>query len=97
MSYHEQVHVIRHDLQRHHPPPMPGGFRADRLRTAGRNRAAQHRAAILRAPHHVIPEVADTTCGNLHLPGHASDYTDGLCQTIRFPCRLKTAVPSRGA
>ena len=76
MSFHRQVHVISHDLQRHHPPPMLGGFRAGRRLTAGVNRAAQHRAAVLRAPHHVISEVADTTCGNLHLPGHASDYMD---------------------
>jgi hypothetical protein len=45
----------------------------------------------------VITEVVHATCGNLHLPGHAGDYTHRLCQTKRFPRRLKTAVPSRGA
>jgi hypothetical protein len=45
----------------------------------------------------VTPEIADATCGNLHLPGHAGDYTHHLCQTSRFPNRPKTAIPSRGA
>jgi hypothetical protein len=92
MSCHEQGHVIGHDLQRHHPPAVPADLRTDPPLTLAR----QHRAAVLGAPHHVTPQIADAICGNLHLPGHASDYTHRLRQTWRFPCRL-TALPPRGA
>ena len=63
MSLHEQVDVIGHDLQRHHP----------------------------------IPEIADATCGHLHLPVHAGDNTHRLCQTTRFPRRPKDSTPLGGA
>jgi hypothetical protein len=48
-------------------------------------------------PHEVVPELVYPTSGHLHLPGHAGDYTHDLGQTTRFPFRLKTTVPSRGA
>jgi len=97
MSLHQQAHAIRHDLHRHYRPPTAGGLRADQLRTAGRNRAANHWGAIPRASLHLMPQVANTTSGNQHLPGHASDYTNSLCQTTPFPRRPNTAIPSRGA
>ena len=97
MSRHQQVPVISHDLDCHHPPPTPGGFRRDQPRTAPPDPASKDRAAALQATHHVIPKATDTTCGNLHLPGHAGDCTHSLCQTTRFRCRPKTALPSRGA
>jgi hypothetical protein len=98
MSYHEQVHVIRHDLQRHHQPPAaPAGLRADQPLTAAPDPTSQNRAPVNRAPHDVIPQIADATSGNLHVPGHARDYTHPPCQTARFPRRPNTAAPSRGA
>jgi hypothetical protein len=97
MSLYEQVYVIRHDLQRDDPPAVFAGFRADQFLTPGRYRAAEDRPTVLRAPCNVIPKIVDATCGYLHLPDHAGDYTHGLCQTTRFPRRLKTAAPSRGA
>jgi hypothetical protein len=96
VSFHEQVHVTEHDPQHHNPRPLPGGFHADRLLTAGSGAAVQEPVAAFRAAHHVIPEIVDATRGNLHLPGHAGDDTHRLCQITRFPRRLKTAVPSGG-
>jgi hypothetical protein len=97
MSFHEQVHVTGHNLQRHHPPAMPAGLCAGQLLTPTRDPVGHQRAAIPRAPHSLIPLIADVTCGNLHLPGHAGDYTHSLCQASRFPCRPKTALLPRGA
>ena len=97
MSFHEQVHVTGHDPQRHNPRPMPGGFHADQFLTAGSGAAAQEPVAVLRAAHHVIPEIVGATHRNLHLPGHAGDDTHRLCQITRFPRRPKPAVPSGGA
>ena len=97
MSFHERVHVIGHDLQRHNRPAVPAGPRADQLLTPVHDPASQHRAAALGAPHDVIPEITDATWGNLHLPGHVGDNTHRLCQGWRFPGRPKTAVPPRGA
>lgn len=96
MSLHEQVHVTGHDLHRHHSPAALAGLRADQLRSPARHPDAEDHAAALRAPHHVIPEIADATCGNLHLPGHACDSKHPLRQNTRFPRRPKTAIPSRG-
>ena len=96
MSIHQQVHLIRHHLQRHHPLAVLTGLGADQFLTPGASTPAQHRAAVLRAPHDVISRAVGATCGNLHVPGHAGDYTHRLCQTTRLR-RLKTAVPSRGA
>jgi hypothetical protein len=97
MSLHEQVHMTRHNLQRHHPPPVLAGLRADQLLTPDSDRAAEDRTAVLRAPHHVIPKVVHPASANPHLPAHAGDYTHSLRQTTRFPCHPKTALPSRGA
>ena len=97
MSLYEQAHVIGNDLQRHDAPAMLAGLRADQFLTAGGDPAREDRPPVLRAPHKVMPELVHPTSGHLHLPGHAGDYTHDLCQTTRFPCRLKTAVPSRGA
>jgi hypothetical protein len=72
-------------------------LRADELPTAGSHPTANDRAAMPWAPHDVTAEVAHATSGNPHFPGHAGDYTHRLCHTTRFPCRLKTAVHSRGA
>jgi hypothetical protein len=93
MSFHEQVHVIGHDLQCHYPPAVLAGLPADQRLTLAREPTSQDRAAALWAPHHVISLIMDPTCGNLHLPGHARHYTHRLCQARR----PKTAVPSRGA
>ena len=96
MSLYEQVQVTGHDLLCHYPQSVPGGSRTDQLLTAGRGPAAQDRAAVLRAPHHVMAQATDATCGNLQLSGHAGDYTHGFCQTQRSSSRPKTATPSRG-
>jgi hypothetical protein len=96
MSFHEQVHVMGHDLPCCYSPSAHGGSRADQLLTVGRDPVTQGRAAVLRAPRHVISQATDATCENLQLPGHAGDYTHGLCQNQRSLRRLKTAVPSRG-
>ena len=93
MSLHEQVHVIGHDLQRHNPPAILIGLRADQPLTA----VSENPTAILRAPHDVTPEAIHATSGNLHFTGHAGDYTHHICQAPRFRRRLKAAVPSRGA
>jgi hypothetical protein len=85
MSFHEQVHVIGHDFPRHKSPAVTAGIGADQLLTPALDPASQDRGVVLRAPHHLIPKVANATCGNLHLPGHAGDYTYDLCQTTRFP------------
>jgi hypothetical protein len=97
MSFHQQAHVIGHDLQRHDAPAMLAGLRTDQFLTAGGDFACEDRPPVPRAPHDVISEFVNPTSGHLYLPGHAGDYTHDLCQTMRFPCRLKTAVPSRGA
>jgi hypothetical protein len=97
MNLHQHVHVIGHDHQRHHPPAMPTGLRPDQLLTLARDPASQDRAAIPRAPQHVISGAAQATTGHLHFSGHAGDYTHRLCQTTRLRCRPKTAIPSRGA
>jgi hypothetical protein len=88
MSFHEQVQVIGHD-----PPAVLAGLRADQLLTPAPDPASQDWAVVLRAPHGLIREIIDTTCANLHLLGHAGDYTDRLCQFQRFPHTQKTAVP----
>jgi hypothetical protein len=53
--------------------------------------AREDRPPVPRVPRDVIPEFVHPASGHLHLPGHAGDYTHDLCQTTRFPCRLKTA------
>jgi hypothetical protein len=83
MSSHEHAHVIGNDLQ--------GQFL-----TAGGDPAREAGPPVPRAPRDVITELVYPTSGHLHLPGHAGDYTHDLCQTTRFPCDLKTALPSRG-
>ena len=97
MSFHQQAHVIGHDLHRHDAPVMLAGLRADQILTASGNPAREDRPLVPRAPRNVIPGLVHPTSGHLHLPGHAGDYTHGLCQTTRSPGRLKTALPSRGA
>ena len=87
MGFHEQVHLIEHDLQRHNPPAMLVGVRADQPLTASRAPTGADRTTELRAPHDVIPQVVHVTSRNLHFPGHAGDYTHRLCQTPRFRCR----------
>jgi hypothetical protein len=96
MSVYEQVHVIGHDLERHRPPAILADPRTNQLCTPADDPAAQDEAAIPQAPHDVIPQAEDATCGNLHVPGHAGDYTHRLRQIVRFFRRLKTATPSRG-
>jgi hypothetical protein len=73
------------------------GLRADQILTAGGDPAREHGPPVPRAPRDVIPGLVHPTSGHLHLPGHAGDYTYDLCQTTRFCCRLKTALPLRGA
>jgi len=97
MSVHEQVQVMGQDLKHHYPPTILAGPRTDQLRTPTGDATAQDQAAIPRAPHHMTPQTEDATCGNLHVPGHVSDYTHRLRQTIRLSRRPKTAAPSRGA
>jgi len=97
MSFHQQAHVIGHDLHRHDAPAVPAGLRADQILTASGNPAREDRPLIPRAPRNVIPGLVHPTSGHLHLPGHAGDYTHDLCQTTRFPRRLKTALSPRGA
>jgi hypothetical protein len=97
MSIYEQVYVTGHDLQRHNRPAAPAGVRADQFLTPAPGSASQHLAAVPRAPHGAIPQVADAACGNMHMPGHAGDYTHRHCQASRFPRRPQAAFPSRGA
>ena len=97
MSFHEQVHVIGHDLQNHNPPAVPASLRTDQILTPVGDPARECRPSAPRAPHDVVPQAAHPTSEHLHLPCHAGDYTHALCQTTRFPCRPKTAVPYRGA
>ena len=97
MSFHQQAHVIGHDLHRHDAPAVLAGLRADQILTASGNPAREDRPPVPRAPRNVIPGLVHPTSGHLHLPGHAGDYTHDLCQTTRFPRRLKTALPPRGA
>jgi hypothetical protein len=40
MSYHKQVHMIRLDLQRYHPPAAPAGLRVDQPLAAALSRGA---------------------------------------------------------
>jgi hypothetical protein len=79
------VHLIGHDLQRHNPPAVPAGLRADQFPTPAHSSASLHRAAALRAPHHEMPQTADPNSRNPQFPGHAGDNTHRLCQTTRFP------------
>ena len=97
MSFHQQAHVIGHDLHHHDPPVVLAGLRTDQIPTASGDPAREDRPPVLRAPRDVIPEPVHPASGHLHLPGHAGDYTHDLCQTTRFTCRLRTALPSRGA
>jgi len=97
MSRHEQVYVTGHDVQRHHRPAALAALHANQHSTPDAHSPRRDRAAALRAPHDVIPEVIHPVSRYLHFPGHAGDSTHGLCQTGRFPCRLTTATPSRGA
>src|SRR4051812_458810 len=103
VSFHEQVHVVGHDLQGDDPPPMLGGLDPDQLLASVLDRPVQNRAAVFRAEHHVIPEVVRAASGNLNFAGHANNYARRTYLTAaprwpgtRFPCRLKAAVPSRG-
>lgn len=43
-----------------------GAFGADQFIASGRECAGQHRAAVLRAPHNVVPEVVRHPSGTLH-------------------------------
>jgi hypothetical protein len=97
MSFHQQAHVIGHNLHRHDAPAVLASLRADQILTEGGNPARGDRPPVPRAPRDVIPGFVHPTSGHLHLRGHAGDYTHDLCQTTRFPRRLKTAVPPRGA
>jgi hypothetical protein len=97
MSYYEQVQVIRHDLWRHRPPAAPAGLRSDQPLTGASDPTNQDEAAALRAPHDVMSQIAHATGGNLHLPGHARDYTHPPCQTTHFLRRPDTTAASRGA
>jgi hypothetical protein len=73
------------------------GLRTDQIPTASGDPAREHGPPVPRAPRDVIPGLVHPTSGHLHLPCHAGDYTYDLCQTTRFCCRLKTALPLRGA
>jgi hypothetical protein len=97
MSFHQQAHVIGHDLHRHDARAVLAGLRADQILTASGDPAREDRPLVPRAPRNVIPGLVHPTSGHLHLPRHAGDYTHDLCQTTRFPRRLKTALPPRGA
>ena len=97
MSFHQQAHVIGQDLQRRDAPAVLASLRADQFLTADGAPARQDRPPGRRAPHDLVAELVNPTSGHVHLPGHAGDYTHDLCQTTRFRCCLKTAVPSRGA
>jgi hypothetical protein len=96
VSFHEQVHVIGHDLKRYDPPAILAGFLADQLPATGRGRFSLHRATALGAPHSLVSEVVQPISGNLRFPDHTADDTHRLCQTARLPCLLKMALPSRG-
>ena len=97
MSLHEQLYVIEHDFERHDAPAVLAGFRADQFPAPGSHPDRDDGVAVLPAPPHVITQVIHPAHRNPHFPGHVGDYTHGLCQTTRFPCRLKTAIPTRGA
>lgn len=93
MSFHEQVHVVRHDFQRDDLPAVLRAFRADQFLAADLDRAGQDRAAILRAPHDVIPEIVDATSGNLNLSAHADEYKSDARLTVA-PRRPGTRLPT---
>jgi hypothetical protein len=88
--------VTGHDVQRHHRPAALAAFHAKQLFTTDAHSPRQDRTAF-RAPPDAMPEVIHPASRYLSFPGHAGDSTYGLCQTGRFPCRLTTAPPSRGA
>jgi hypothetical protein len=66
----EQMHVVRHHLKRHDLPAVLVGLGADQLLKAVLHPAAKDRAAILRAPHHVVPEVRRRTGRSAYLTSH---------------------------
>jgi hypothetical protein len=76
---------------------MLAGLRADQFLTPGGDPAREDRPPVVGAPHVVLTELVHPTSGHLRLACHAGDYTHDLCQTTRFSCHLKTALPSRGA
>src|SRR4029077_11703633 len=95
MSLHEQMHMSGHELQRHNPPAILVGLRADKSLATASDPVSENPTAIIRAPRDVIPEATHATSGNVRFPRHAGEYTHRLCQPLRFR-RLKAAVPSRG-
>lgn len=91
MSSHQQAHVVGHDLQCHDLPVMRGRLLPDELIAAKTHRTSQNRAAVLRAPHHVVADVVYATRGSSHLTGHAAQYTHRVYLT-----GLATHLPPEG-
>ena len=58
---HERVHVVGHHLQRDEGPATHGSPLPEEVLQPPGHLAHQHRATEPRAPHHVIPQVVDTT------------------------------------
>ena len=65
----EQVHVVGHDLEGDDPPPvLVALLPISSLHCSDGTR--QDGAAVLRAPHHMVPEIVHASRGNLDFPGH---------------------------
>jgi hypothetical protein len=77
----EQVHVIRHHLKSDDLPTLLGGLLLDQLPQPGRDPATQHPAAVLRAPHHVQPQVVHAAGVPANLPSHSHLI---IIQTVRL-------------
>ena len=70
MTLHEQVHVVGHHFEGDDRPVMFGALRTDQVDAPGMYGAGQDLAAVLGAPHDVVPQVICATGANAHRPGH---------------------------
>ena len=81
MSFHEQLHVVRHHFERDDLPVVLGGFVLDQRGAPRRNTAGQDRSAVFAAPDNVIADLVNPARRRAHLAdrlGHTAEYTHYL-------------------
>lgn len=84
----EQVHVVRHDLQRDDLPAAFVGFLPDQFVQACRDPSTENWAAVLRAPHHVQSQVVHAAGEPVRLTSHS--HNDHYVHAVHLTERRRT-------
>ena len=66
----EQVDAVRHDLQGDDLPAVLVSLLPNQLPQPSRDSAAEDRAPVFRAPHHMQPQIVHTSGERAEWPGH---------------------------